>query len=248
LKTKFVKPAKLSPAQIARMLQIMNTYYADFSAEQFHKDLNSKDEVIMLLDEAAADYNGVCVEAIAGFSTLLARSMMVGGQKIISLFSGDTVLEKKYWGNGALATAFGVYMIRMRIKHFLTPVYWFLMSKGYKTYLLMTNNFLSYYPRFDRQTPAPAQELIDSFYNAHFAERFNAATGVVRAVNQSGHLKVTVADIEPSLLAHPRIKFFADKNPGWQSGDELACVARVSLLVPVRHSMKRLWRRSSLNS
>jgi len=233
MKTNFVKSSQLSAAQITRMFHIMDAYYADFTEAQFRADLAAKDEVILLHDD-----NG----AIVGFSTLLARPMWVNGRKIISLYSGDTVLEKAYWGNGALAAAFGLYMIRLRLKHFFTPAYWFLMSKGYKTYLLMTNNFLYYFPRFDRPTPREAQNLISAFYGEHFAGRFDARTGLVTALKQSGHLKLAVADIEPRLLAHPRIKFFSDRNPGWQNGDELACVARVSLLVPIKFALKRLWR------
>ena len=37
-------------------------------------------------------------------------------------------------------------MIKLRIKYPFNELYWLLISKGYKTYLLLANNYYVYYP------------------------------------------------------------------------------------------------------
>ena len=47
-----------------------------------------------------------------------------------------------------------------------------------------------------------------------------------------GQLKEGIAEVGTGALTHPRIKFFADKNPDWRSGVELACIAEMTFLMP----------------
>ena len=62
-------------------------------------------------------------------------------------------LNKQFWGSPALGIQFLIYLWKLKIKSITRPVYWFLISKGYKTYLLMANNFSEHYPRFEKSTP-----------------------------------------------------------------------------------------------
>src|SRR3990167_5742684 len=98
MKTAIIPVKNLHSEQISRMYEIMVSYYDHIVKEQFQQDLIEKDSVILLSDRN---------ETIQGFSTLLSRDLEVNGQKILCLYSGDTVLDKTYWGNGALGIAFG---------------------------------------------------------------------------------------------------------------------------------------------
>ena len=52
-----------------------------------------------------------------------------------------------------------------------------------------------------------------------------------------GRLRAGVADAaEASHL--PRVAFFERSNPGWAQGDELLCLARMDLVMPVRYALK----------
>ena len=55
-----------------------------------------------------------------------------------------------------------------------------------------------------------------------------ASSNLTHPYNQGRHCKV--GDLK--ALTHPRIKFFADKNPDWRSGVELACIAEMTFLMP----------------
>ena len=231
MKTEIVEVKSLKPEQRQRLFQIMNLYYDNLSREQFEIDLNEKTHVILLLERS---------RKLCGFSTLLKKRMVVDGKSIIALYSGDTVLDREYWGNGALGLAFGRYLTRVKWENLTTPVYWFLISKGYKTYLLMTNNFPTHYPRYEKPTPAPIQKIMKAFYSEKFGDLYREHQSLVVPQGVSCALKVRVADIDESLLKHPRIAFFAERNIHWQKGHELACVAQVTLWIPIRYILKRI--------
>jgi hypothetical protein len=37
---------------------------------------------------------------------------------------------------------------------------------------------------------------------------------------------------------NPRVAFFAESNPDWREGVELACIARMTLVMPVHYAIK----------
>ena len=210
----------------------MDRYYTGMTFEHFATDLQEKDEVILLRQSS---------NEVVGFSTVQKIRIDVGGKKVLALFSGDTVLEKEYWGNGALGLAFGRYLMNTKIRNPLTPTYWFLISKGYKTYLLMANNFPTHYPRYEKKTPDSIQKIMNAFYSLRYPKGYNPEMGLIRIPQENVALKYNVAEIDTDkLLKYPRIRFFADKNPQWQHGVELACIARVDMTIPLRYLFKRI--------
>ena len=232
MRTQTIPVSQFSSQQIDTLYRLMSKYYEGFSESEFRTDLAKKNDIILLLDPT---------KIIVGFSTIEIKPMPDDqGNTIVAIFSGDTVLEKNYWGNGALGIAFVSYVFKVRCKNLDKCVYWFLMSKGYKTYLLMANNSFCHYPRFEKSTPAKQQKLIDDFYSHRFGTRYSSDTGIVKAVGVCCHLREGTAEIKPEYLSIPRVNFFQQKNPNWKSGDELACIARVSLLIPFRYFFKRL--------
>jgi len=225
---------ELSEQERARMYVVFSRYYESISQQQFEKDLSGKDAVILLLDQRK--------HQIQGFSTL--KSVLVQaplGRKIRAIYSGDTVVEKAYWGQKVLGTAFLRYLWLEKLKHPTQPLYWFLISKGYKTYLLMANNFKVHYPRFESPTPTAAQNILDSAALSLFGANYSPEAGLIRFPTSLGQLKGGVADItESELGSSPRIRFFAEKNPAWKEGVELACLAEMTFLLPLEYAFKRL--------
>ena len=213
------------------MFALMQRYYDEVSREQFLKDLAEKDDVILLLDEVD--------QQIRGFSTLVCVSVRLGNKTAYGIFSGDTVIEKDYWGQRALGKAFLRYLFIKKMQRPLQPLYWLLITKGYKTYLMMANNFVEYYPRFDRPTPPDKQELMQEFYPQLYPEEYNADKGVVIPAREACHLKAGVSAISESLLqTNPKIAFFQQANPDWQKGEELTCLARMTLWMPLQYALK----------
>ena len=59
------------------------------------------------------------------------------------------ILERRFWGYGGLQMAFAKHLLLAKIRTPGRRVYWFLISKGYKTYLLLARTFLGFLPRRD---------------------------------------------------------------------------------------------------
>jgi hypothetical protein len=233
LKARIVPVSDLSFKDEARMFQLMQTYYDDVSREQFLTDLSKKSEVIVLFDKTDGQ--------IQGFSTLLCLRVDCGEQTFRGIFSGDTIVEKQYWGQRCLGKAFLRFLFMEKLKRPFEPLYWLLISKGYKTYLMMANNFSEYYPRFDKATPAQKKALMDAFYGNLYADNYDAQAGLIKSSGETCKLKAGVAAISPALLkANAKIAFFQTTNPDWQKGSELACLARMTLWMPFRYALKVL--------
>lgn len=218
------------------MFNIMSLYYSPVDRDQFEKDLREKTKIILLLGPQSE---------ILGFSTILVQELLVLGRKILAIYSGDTVLDRDHWGNGALGRAFGRFLLQTKLKNPWVPCYWFLISKGYKTYLLMANNFPKHFPRFECPTPPFERAAMDQFYGSKFGASYISEKNWILPQGNSYALRVSVADIDYGLLKIPRISFFVERNPQWQKGYELTCIAHVSLWVPFRYFLKRTIKRFS---
>jgi hypothetical protein len=216
-----VSRAALGTAERDRMWTLLETYYVDVDRTRFEADLAPKDHVILLLDRAT--------RSVHGFSTLQVYARRVAGRRVGVLFSGDTIVDPAYWGQTALQRGWLEYAMRQKLQFLGCPFYWFLITKGYKTYLLLSRNFPEHWPRHDRPlAPFPAA-LLDTLAAEKFGAEYRAEQGIVRHGEPQGRLREAVAPIDAEHLAHPDIAFFVERNPGHASGDELCCLGRIDL-------------------
>ncbi|TNE99299.1 MAG: hypothetical protein EP326_08405 [Deltaproteobacteria bacterium] len=221
----------LSEKQINEMFNVYHKYYASVTKEVFVSDLSNKNHVIVLTDKIDGE--------IKGFSTILDYHFLLGGKKVKGVFSGDTIIEKEYWGGSALQMAFIMYMFKEKLKRPFSPLYWFLISKGYKTYLLMANNFVEHYPRFEEQTPTEKKSIMDKFATELYPQNYDPTSGLIKFEGIHDHLKGDVAPITDDMkIKNERIKFFSETNNSWEVGTELVCLARFDLGLPFRYPMK----------
>lgn len=235
LYAKIQSPDTLSGPDELRMFELMQRYYGNQEWDDFVRDLSKKTDVIVMRD--TQDHT------IQGFSTILLFSEKVDGRNIQALFSGDTIVDKRYWGQRVLGKAFSRYILKVRLQNPFALFYWFLVSKGYKTYLLMANNIQNHYPNSNKPTPAFEKKLMDQVYSKLYPQTYKCETGLIQFPYDSCHLRKGVADIDSDLIAsNRRVAHFIDKNPNWQKGVELACVAKMdfqSLLgYPVKSAIK----------
>jgi len=231
LRSKIMSIQNLNEDDIQKMFSVFSKYYEKISYEVFKNDLSRKNDVILLFDRNNSD--------LKGFSTLLQYQFELEGKKVFGVFSGDTILEKEYWGGSVLQKAFSGYMFNLKISRPFTPLYWFLISKGYKTYLLMTNNFSTHYPRFDEKTPQDFKCIMDKFAMDLYPENYNPETGLIEFPEIHDHLKDNVAPITDEMkLRSPQINFFSEVNKNWQKGSELVCLAEFTLMTPLNYLTK----------
>lgn len=238
LRARTVPVAAVDGDMRARMYLLFDRYYADTDRDRFEQDLAAKDEVILLEDPADG--------TLQGFSTLrLVEIRGEGGRSCRAMYSGDTVVARGYWGQKVLGVEFLKRLWLRKAQRPLEPLYWFLISKGYKTYLLMANNFPVHYPRYEQPTPPGMQRILDGLAARIFGAHYSAADGIIRFPRPLGRVREDVAPVtEAERAANPRIRFFVERNPTWEEGTELACLAEMGFLLPLTYAAKGVLQRA----
>lgn len=210
---------RLESSLRATMWALFQTYYDNVTRDHFDCDLEEKSHVLLFFDSGSRE--------LKGFSTVKRYPHTTAGQRVMVIYSGDTIIDRDYWGQPALASEFIKFTILSKLRYCFTPMYWFLISKGYKTYLLLSRNYVEYWPRYDQPTPSWHNQLMHELASARFGDDWKPKLGIVRFETCHGKLKTDVAPIEPALLSQPDIRFFVERNPGHIHGDELCCLGRI---------------------
>jgi hypothetical protein len=213
-----VEAADLDPVEVAALYALHARLYAAASETAFRVDLAEKDWVVVLRDDGGV---------IRGFSTLRLLHLTVDGTELRAIFSGDTGIDPAYWGGQALVRAWAGFMGELRARDPKRPLYWFLISKGYRTYLYLPYFFHAFYPRHDRPTPAFEQAVMDGLGRLKFGGAYDPATGLVTFPESHGHLAEDLTDVPAHRQADPHVRFFLARNPGYVRGDELVCLAEI---------------------
>ena len=213
------KVKELSKSEIDSMFQLMNDYYDNFHYDTFITDLSKKDSVIVLRNENAE---------IKGFSTIVFYDMKIKNNVYKILFSGDTIIHKDYWAQNDLPAVWLKFAFEKQ-KEFNKPLYWLLISKGYKTYKYLNTFFKSYYPNPNAITPEIEQSLIDEFGKVFYPDKYDKEHGILRMNGSKDYLKKEFAEISEEKIKNDKIvQFFLEKNPKYYDGNELVCIAEVS--------------------
>jgi hypothetical protein len=205
------------------MYALLQAYFTGTERLRFENDLQEKDSVFLLRD--ASDGR------IRGFSTLMRLRASIGGRAIVAFFSGDTIVDRDYWGETALSRLWGQTVFaqadRILSSDRETTIYWYLICSGYKTWRFLPVFFREYYPHPANATPSGVQRILDTLGSAKFGDQYLPGSGIVR-FRDATPLRGGVANLTDERLRNPDVAFFARMNPGHADGDELACLAELS--------------------
>jgi hypothetical protein len=187
----------------------MNQYFAELDRDRFEKDLAAKDDVVLI--RAAGE--------LVGFSTMQLSKEQINGSAVLVLFSGDTIIDSRYWNTHELQRCF-VERATRAMRESDLPLYWFLICGGYRTYRYLPIFFREFWPRYDRAIPEDCQALIDTLARRRFGDAYQ--NGVITEGN--GFLREDVSPIEEKQLRNPHVAFFDEVNPDHVRGHELVCL------------------------
>jgi hypothetical protein len=208
-----VRKDSLSSAAIREMYEVFAASYVEVSEEIFRADLSGKSHVIVLRDAGGI---------LRGFSTIAIWELDEGRLKARFLFSGDTVIDPAYWGDRALPVA---WMEALGATHALdpaTPAYWLLISMSARTFKSLPMTFYDFHPREGSSVP---EGLADAVGRTFFADRFDPVRGIIRGGPMTGRLKQNLAKAREKELRLPDVQEFVRRNPDFERGDELVCLA-----------------------
>lgn len=229
LRAEIIPVQELSSGLIDRLYLLYDHSYDGADGERFYADLREKHWIILLLDSSN--------QRPVGFSTQMLVRVIVHGQSIRALFSGDTIIHPDYWGSQELVRAWCRFAGRLKANLGNLPLFWFLISKGYRTYLYLSCFFRAFHPRYDVQTPAFEAQLIRGLGMMKYPNEFNPCTGVVEHGGRHDRLKSELDSTEKHLH-NPHVEHFVRRNPYYWKGDELVCVAEIA-----PHNMRSIAKR-----
>jgi hypothetical protein len=213
--------SSLLESEINDMYALFAQYYDCTTAGLFKADLSEKSHVILLHSKTS----------LCGFSTLsltetTAHDALVAGRYRV-LFSGDTIIHRDHWGDQALAMEFCHFAGTIKAAQPTVPLYWLLISKGYRTYRYLHLFSKTYWPSFRSESNDHLVPILNSVATQKFGSAFDPISGVIRFARSRGHLRQDWASIREDLQHRPEINFFLTRNPGYALGEELACITEL---------------------
>ncbi|MEQ1504008.1 MAG: hypothetical protein ABMB14_17330 [Myxococcota bacterium] len=201
-----VPRATLGDRELRAMLAIHHALYTGVDDDRFARDLQGKDEVIVVTDPTGA---------VVGYTTLSVYEDPTGWV----LFSGDTGVAP----GAAIGSALQVGWLAAALQWHdrVGPLWWLLLAGGPRTYRYLPVFFRDHWPRADVPTPPEVSVRLDALGTRRYGDRY--AAGIVRLGEPP--LRAEHDVVRPD---DPHDRWFRAVNPGWVRGDELACLTRIA--------------------
>jgi len=217
-----VPTSALEPAEVSAMFRLMAAHYEAVDYASFLADFAEKDRVILLRSPAGV---------IQGFTTYLSYCLEhpISRAKVRAVYSGDTIIDRRQWGGQALAFEWLYQAGKTKARHAAEPLYWFLISKGPRTYRYLSAFSRSYWPHHARPTPAQESALMHALATRRFGEHYCSERGLVHFPASRGHLRPELAEVDAADRRRPEVRHFLQANPGYVYGDELVCLTELTV-------------------
>jgi hypothetical protein len=207
----------LEPSTRDAMFGLLAAHFAGVDRVTFDRDLDEKSCAILLEDGAGV---------LRGFTTMLVYESRAAGAPVSVIYSGDTIVERAWWGSPVLARAWIAAALNVAARDQPRDVYWLLLTSGFRTYRFLPVFFREFYPRFDAAGPTGSRGLLDRLACERFGQQYDAAAGVVR-FERPQVLAPDLLTLPEGRIPDPHIAFFLQRNPGFVRGDELVCLTRI---------------------
>lgn len=234
---RILEPASLTWAQRDEVFALFSRCYDCVEEAAFRRDLEGKTSIILLTDGAGK---------VMGFSTQQVYEWHLRGEVIRVLFSGDTVIDPAHWGSQELAKAWCRVAAGAMQGPPAARTFWFLISKGCRTYLYLPLFFRHFLPGAgEAGAPQEWKGLLNELAEHKFGEAYDSRTGLIRFPASRGQLTAELATNPASRRDDPHVAFFLERNPEYAEGVELACLAEVSL--ENTHGVGRRWLHQALS-
>ena len=201
------------------MFALHRRYYCGVEEPRFLADMAEKEWVLLLTDQAGR---------VGGYSTARVLRLTVDDREDHFLFSGDTVVDRPYWNTTVLPACFCHLMLRLLSEGHGHDLYWFLITKGYRTYRYLPVYFNDFYPRQAAPTPPSFQLRLDAVARHKFGDHYNATTGLIAPPGEKERLVPDLAVVPEHRQRDPQVAFFLQRNPEHMHGVELACLAHLT--------------------
>lgn len=207
--------ADVAPGELDRLYELMCEHFVNVDRAHFERDFAEKETVFLVRDEET--------NRIEGFSTLMPLRTELDGEPLVALFTGDTVIDPRYWGDRQFLRVVSRTMFDQAARLHPGTVYWILLTCTHRSYRFLPGLFLRYYPRHDGPIPAEMKRRLDALVRLKFPDEYDAKRGVVE-LREPMLVRPERIEVPDRQLDDPHTQFFRRINPGHARGDYLACI------------------------
>jgi hypothetical protein len=209
----------LSPNIQARMFELMCHNYDFITKDNFVLDLNQKQYVGLLFDTA---------QIVQGFTTFAINPKNCGSSEYNILFSGDTIISPEYWGSLELIRGFCQSVGQFMATDMQKKWYWYLLSKGHRTYMYMPLFFEAYHPSVSPSaSDAVLAEIADAVSQRLYPQYWQKEFGTLKFETKIGQLTPELASATFQKAKKQHVAFFLKQNPKFYEGEELVCITQL---------------------
>lgn len=217
LQGSIVEVDQLKASERDAMFRLLDGMFANVRREAFDADVAAKQWVIRVHDPTSGE--------LVGFSTQVLFGPERTGSAACVLYSGDTVVERQHWGDVALSHVWGRLALELIDQYGDAPLYWLLTSKGFRTYRYLPMFFHEWYPRHERGTPPLERQLINRLGSYLAPHSYDRRSQVIRAGDGKDFVRPGISEPIGRAAADEHVRYFLDRNPHYDRGDELCCLA-----------------------
>lgn len=212
----------LTPTERATMFGLLSIEFLGMRREDFIRDLEEKDVVVLLRRES-------CDGEIVGFSTLMLLDLPIANRKVKAVFSGDTTVLPEFRTSGGIGIEIGRYFMKALKAFSEHEIYYVLISKGWRTYKVLPFFFKTYAPKHDMPTSIHDKAVMDAFGSVKYPGDYDPDQGLIMFSKETQRLIPGSIDAVPPHDPDVHTMFYLQKNPTYLSGTELVCVGRVQV-------------------
>jgi hypothetical protein len=212
------RQSRISAEEEEQLFQLHARFFQNLDQDVFHADLREKDWVITVSDG----------QDLVAFSTIRLYSETADGRSVRILFSGDTIVHPEYWSRNLLVPPFGAFLARLMEERSGEEIYWFLITKGYRTFMFLPVFFRQFVPALENEAPQGWKRILDTVARRRFPDCYDPCTGIVSHCGQRDFLVPELMEVPESRRDGRWVRFFLERNPGYVRGDELCCLTLIS--------------------
>lgn len=209
----------LDDKTISRMYDLYVTYYNGVSEDDFRADLENKNKVGMFLDSQGH---------IRGFATFGVNPSGTGTDDYNIIFNGPSVIDQNFWGGYDMIRGWTRTVRKLLERNPDKRHYWFLITKGHRTYMYLPLFFKNYLPSLN--TPRNLRQIkqvMDRTAHKMYGKNYDPMSGLIHFEDSKGELKPAIAADTFHKKHKEHVSYFLKRNPNFYCGDELACLAEI---------------------
>lgn len=180
----------------------------------FEHSLALADDIVVVRD------GGMGVRGFGALRSLPAGKGETGRDAIYFLYMD---LDPPFRSRAIVQQILLMCALPRTLRHILRPPVVVCSASTFLSYLWITHNLATYWPRRDRATPPAMSEVADVAVRRLGIAGWDPATGVIRRRGLLRYREGLLRRSDP-LPEDLDIRFYAERNPGQEDGDTLVCV------------------------